>query len=45
MRLAGHVARVVIGETGTKVLLEKLKEIDYFEDLDVDGITDVLINP
>jgi hypothetical protein len=42
--LAGHVARVVIGETGTE-MLEKVKEIDYLEDLDVDGITGVLINP
>ena len=43
--LAGHVARVVIGETGTEVLLEKVKEIDYLEDLYVDGSTVVLISP
>jgi hypothetical protein len=37
--LAGHVARVVIGETGTEVLLENVKERDSLEDLDVDGST------
>jgi hypothetical protein len=39
IRLVGHVARVVIGETGTELLLENVKERDYSEGLDVDGST------
>jgi hypothetical protein len=35
----GHVARVVIGETGTELLLENVKERDYLEKLGVDGST------
>ena len=37
IRIAGHVARVVIGDTCKELLLENMKERYCLEDLDVDG--------